>query len=87
MEEIKIKLTPEAAESLVAAGVSRAMTALGMTSGEISKSAALRTYGKWFKDACEQGRLKPVRTGGKAKSTKWYSVDEIYRLKAIESNQ
>ncbi len=55
---------------------------LGITAGEISRNRAISVYGKWFKDAEEQGRLNPIRVGTGRTGTKWYAVSDILALKA-----
>lgn len=54
----------------------------GMTSGEVSSRKAVELYGKWFKEAVAKGRLFPCRVGDGANSTKWYSIEQILRLRA-----
>lgn len=54
----------------------------GLTSGEVSRKKAIALYGSWFRSAIESGRLRPCRIGDGKNGTRWYSVDEILRLRA-----
>ena len=63
-------------------GCVQTMRALGVTSGELSERQALKTYGKWFKEAVERGWLKPCRVGDGRTGTRWYNVTDILSYKA-----
>lgn len=61
-----------------------ALEAVGATSGEISRSEALRRYGVYFRRAEAAGRIKPCRVGNGVSGTKWYSVVEILATRAAD---
>lgn len=67
--------------------VAEVLKALGVHSGELSYSAAHRTYGSWFAEAVTAGRLKPSRAGKGTTGTRWYSVEDILRLKAVDASR
>lgn len=67
--------------------VAEVLKALGVHSGELSRSAASRTYGRWFDEAVAAGRLQPSRVGRGTTGTKWYSVEDILRLKAVDASR
>ena len=61
-----------------------ALEAVGATSGEISRSEALRRYGVYFRRAEAAGRIKPCRVGNGVSGTKWYSVVDILATRAAD---
>lgn len=65
-----------------AAGAAQALTQCGVTAGEVSESRARKTYGSWFKQAVDAGRIRPVRVGAGKTATRWYSIPEILTYKA-----
>ena len=65
-------------------GATKAMVALGVTSGEVSSRQAEQTYGKWFKEAVANKRLRPVRVGNGKTGTKWYRVTDILTLRTLD---
>lgn len=60
------------------------MINLGVTAGEVSQRQAEKIYGSWFKMASSSNRIHPVRVGNGNTGTKWYSVQEILSLRAID---
>ena len=78
MNENTIKAIAEVAAAEV-------LQALGVHAGEMSRNRALAVYGKWFKEAEENGRLSPVRIGTGRTGTKWYAVSDILALKASDT--
>jgi hypothetical protein len=63
------------------AGVAEGLRNIGMHSGEITQREAFRVYGTWFREAVQNGRIKPCRYNGSKNCTKWYKVRDILALK------
>lgn len=63
-------------------GCVQTMSLLGVTSGELSESKAVKTYGKWFIEAIQRDELKPCRVGNGKTGTRWYKVTDILSYKA-----
>lgn len=61
-----------------------AMESIGLSSGEITYNRGCQTYGAWFKDAVNKGKITPCRRGLSSGRTRYYSVREILSLKALE---
>jgi hypothetical protein len=76
--------TTEALTELIKATVSETLAATGHDSGEVSQSQAKRIFGRWFIDAMEAGRIRPISSGKGNTSTKWYSILEIRALRAAD---
>lgn len=53
----------------------------GLDSGELNVRQARQTFGKWFSDAYQRGRIAPVRTDGK---TKYFSKANILALQMAD---
>lgn len=66
-------------------GSARTMETLGVTSGELSLRKSRDTYGKWFMDAYNQGRIHPCRVEDGKTGTKWFRVVDILQLKAFDA--
>lgn len=77
----------QARQDLVSAGVAEALRALGVSSGEISQAQARQLYGKWFREAVDEGRLRPCRVGTGKTSTKWFRVSDILTLKSADAER
>ena len=67
--------------------VVRALTTLGITSGEVSQRRAISLYGKWFTDAVNSGKIKPCRVDDGHSGTKHYRVSDILTIKALDMAQ
>lgn len=67
--------------------VVRALTTLGISSGEISQRRARDIYGKWFVDAVNSGRITPCRVDNGRNGTKHYRVADILTVKANDLAQ
>ena len=67
--------------------VIRALTTLGLTSGEISQRKARDLYGKWFLDAVNAGRITPCRVDEGHCGTKHYRIADILTIKAHDMAQ
>lgn len=74
-------------KTIAQAAAVEVLTALGMTSGEISRNQALRVYGVWFKDAEAAGRVHPVRVGVGKTGTKWYAVSDLLAARAADMSK
>ena len=67
------------------AGAVRVMELLGISSGEISQTKARAVYGKWFVDACKDGRIQPCRIESGHRGTRYYRVTDILKLKTQDA--
>jgi hypothetical protein len=68
-------------------GAAQALHALGLTAGELSQRAAVRTYGKWLADAIAAGRIRPARIEAGHAGTRWFRVADILALQTEYSAQ
>lgn len=68
-------------------GAAQTIEALGLSAGELSYTKALKTYGKWFKDAVAEGRIRPCRVESGRAGTQWYRVVTILRLKVSDETR
>lgn len=50
---------------------------LGLTSGLISYSQAVKTYGKWFAELVKRGVIRPIIKGQGKNGTQHYQVSDI----------
>ena len=62
-------------------GAAEALVALGLTAGELSQRAAIKTYGKWLREAMQAGKILPVRIEEGYAGTRWYAVRDILALR------
>lgn len=65
-------------------GTAKTLEALGISAGEISQKKAKAVYHKWFIDADNAGRIRPVRIDTGSRGTRWYRVVDILALKASD---
>lgn len=72
-------------QTCVELGSARTMETLGVTSGELSLRKSRDTYGKWFMDAYNQGRIHPCRVEDGRTGTKFFRVVDILALKAYDA--
>ena len=72
-------------KTCVSIGCAETMSALGITSGEISQRKARDVYGKYFVDADREGRIRPCRIENGHAGTRWYKVADILALKAADA--
>lgn len=80
----KQKLEQEILETQAKLGAAAMAVSLGVTSGELTYSQAVKVYGNWFKDAVTSGALYPIRYGAGSGRTRWFSVTAILALKSAE---
>ena len=73
--------------TLVELGATLALERLGLTAGELSQRAAVRTYGKWLADAIAAGRIRPARIEAGHAGTRWFRVADILALQTEYSAQ
>lgn len=66
-------------------GTAKTLEALGITSGELSQKRAIAVYGRWFKEAERQGRIRPCRIGNGKNGTRYYRVVDILSTKANDA--
>lgn len=66
-------------------GTAKTLETLGISAGEISQKKARATYHKWFTDAENAGRIRPVRIDSGSRGTRWYRVVDILALKANDA--
>ena len=71
-------------KAIAEAAAVEVLRTLGLTSGELSRNQAIKTYGTWFKAAETSGRLRPVRIGKGRTGTRWYAVQDILALRAAD---
>ena len=69
-------------KTCVELGSAQTLEALGLTSGEISRNRAISVYGRYFKDAEREGRIRPYRVGNGKNGTKYFRVVDILSLRA-----
>ena len=67
-----------------ALGAAQLAETLGLTAGEISQRKARDTYGKWFDEAVNRGRIRPVRIDNGHRKTKHFRVVDIQQLKTAD---
>ena len=67
-----------------AMGAAQLAETLGLSSGEISQHKALATYGKWFTDAVNRGRLHPCRVGEGKNGKRSYRITDILELRTAD---
>lgn len=72
-------------QACIELGSAKAIEAMGIASGEISRRKAISIYGKYFVDAERQGRINPVRVGNGRNGKKVYRVVDILSLKAKDA--
>lgn len=68
-------------------GAAKTIEALGLSAGELSYTKALKTYGKWFKDAVAEGRIRPCRVESGRAGTQWYRVVTILQTKLADETR
>ena len=66
-------------------GAALTMEAMGVSSGELSLRQSRNTYGKWFMDAYNQGRIRPCRVEDGRTGTKFFRVVDILALKTADA--
>jgi hypothetical protein len=69
----------------ISIGTAQTLVLMGVHSGEISMRKARDTYGKWFADAVNDGRIFPCRVENGRSGTKWFKVTDILALKADDA--
>ena len=72
-------------KTCVELGSAQTIETMGLASGEISRSKAIAIYGKYFREAERQGRIRPVRVGNGRNGTKTYRIVDILSLKAKDA--
>lgn len=73
--------------SAIELGCAKTLEALGVSAGELSQRKAKETYGKYFTEAVERGRIHPCRIDDGARGTRWYRVVDILALKTQDAAQ
>lgn len=79
-----MELGEEIITTIAEEAVVRALTSLGITSGEISQRKARDLYGKWFMECVDAGRIKPCRVDNGIRGTKHYRIADILTVKAFD---
>lgn len=74
-------------KALVALGVAEVLEQLGISAGEVSERQAVVKWGKWFKQAVADQRIRPSRIGEGRNGTRHYSVTDILALKAQDTQK
>lgn len=80
-----MELTKGIIQDIASCAAVQVMEALGVSSGRISQTQAEEVYGKWFKDAVKNRRIKPVSIGEGRNGRRHYSVREILALRAEDA--
>lgn len=80
-----MELTKGIIQDIASCAAVQVMEALGVSSGRISQRKAEEVYGKWFKDAIKERRIKPVSIGEGKNGTKMYAVRDILALRAEDA--
>lgn len=84
MENTSLNLQKQLKRTEISLAVTTAMTQMGLTSGELTYTAAVKVYGQWFANAVRNGRIEPSRIGNGRTATKWFSIADILAYKAVE---
>lgn len=74
-------LPADAIRDIARLGALQAMRELGVTSGELSYRAALKTYGAWFRDAVRSGAIRPATQGARKQV---FRVEDILATRAAQ---
>lgn len=82
-----MELGQEIITTIAEEAVVRALTALGLTSGELSQRRAVALYGKWFTDAVIAGKIVPCRIDNGRNGTKHYRIEDILIAKTCDLAQ
>lgn len=69
----------------VALGTVRTLELLGVSACELSQRKALKLYGKWFKDACENGDLRPIRIEEGRTGARIYRIEDILAVRVRDA--
>jgi hypothetical protein len=80
-----MELTKGIIQDIASCAAAQVMEALGVTSGRITQRQAEETYGKWFRDAIRDHRIKPVSVGEGRNGRRMYSVKDILALRAEDA--
>lgn len=84
MDNNTLNLQKQLKRTEISLAVTTAMTQMGLTSGELTYTAAVKVYGQWFANAVRNGRIEPSRIGNGRTATKWFSIADILAYKAVE---
>ena len=84
MDNNTLNLQKQLKRTEISLAVTTAMTQMGLSSGELTYSAATKVYGQWFVNAVRNGRIEPSRIGNGKTATKWFSIADILAYKAVE---
>ena len=71
----------------IAIGTVRTLELLGISAGEISQRKAVKVYGKWFRDAVEDGRLRPIRIEDGRTGARIYRIEDILAARVSDAAQ
>lgn len=83
-----MEYTRELLRDVAKMGAVEALSAIGLTTGEISQRQAYDTYGrKFIKDAVANGRLHPSSLGSGRTGTIRYAVADILAIRAEDRIQ
>ena len=72
-------------QSAIELGSAKTMEALGVSAGEMPMRKARDTYGKWFLNAVQDGRLHPCRVEDGKFGGKYFRVVDILALKTYDA--
>ena len=71
-------------QAAAAMGAAQVLETLGISAGEISTRKAKATYGTWFVEAVESGRLRPIRVGDGYNGKHSYRIADIQQLRIAD---
>lgn len=74
-------------QSSISLGVASVIEQLGIHSGVISFRQAKIRYGKWFVDAVNDDKLRPVRVQSGRTGTKFYRLVDILALEVEDRSR
>lgn len=66
-------------------GCLQTLELLGISAGEISLSKGVKMYGKWFKDAVADGKIRPIRIEDGKHGAKIFRVQDICAVRVQEA--
>ena len=80
-----MEITKGIIQDIASCAAVQVMEALGVSSGRISQRQAEDGYGRWFRDAVKDRRIKPVSIGDGKNGKKLYAVRDILALRAEDA--
>lgn len=66
-------------------GCLQTLELLGISAGEISQKKGVKLYGKWFRDAVADGRIRPIRIEDGKRGAKIFRIQDICAVRVQEA--